>query len=92
MYSYAIKRLETYFGKEVCLKDITPEDAVVFVSMQKSLAKGHIGAPLSNWSREQIRRYCKLNFEAALNWELISANPFYALRVAKSEFLYIHHL
>jgi len=83
LYHYTIKRLETYFGKEVCLQDITPKDAVVFVSKQKSLAKGHEGEELSDWSREQIKRYCKLIFAAAVKWRLIPANPFDALSFKK---------
>jgi integrase len=83
LYQYAIKRLETYFGKEVCVQDVTPKDAVVFVSKQKSLARGHEGKILSDWSREQIKRYCKLIFDAAVKWSLIRTNPFDALRFKK---------
>lgn len=83
LYRYIVKRLETYFGKEVCVQDITPKDAVVFVSKQKSLAKGHEGKPLSDWSREQIKRYSKLIFDAALKWGFIHKNPFDALRFKK---------
>ncbi len=83
LYHYIVKRLETYFGKEVCVQDVTPKDAVVFISKQKSLAKGHEGEPLSDWSREQIKRYSKLIFDAALKWEFIHKNPFDALRFKK---------
>jgi len=79
LYSYTIKRLEAYFGKEACLQDVTPKDAMVFVSKQKSLAQGHEGKELSDWSREQIKRYGKLIFEAAVKWRLIPTNPFDAL-------------
>jgi integrase len=65
------------------LQDITPKNAVVFISEQKSLAKGHKGEVLSDWSREQIKRYCKLIFDAAVRWRLISSNPFDALRFKK---------
>jgi len=83
LYLYAIKRLEAYFGKETCVQDITPKDAVVFVSKQKSLAKGHEGESLSDWSREQIKRYCKLIFDAAVKWGLMRTNPFDALSFKK---------
>jgi integrase len=83
LYSYTIKRLESYFGKDSCLQDITPKDAMVFVSKQKSLAQGHEGKELSDWSREQIKRYCKLIFEAAVKWRLIPTNPFDALSFKK---------
>ena len=83
LYHYTIRRLETYFGRDICLRNITPKDAMVFISKQKSLAKGHEGESLSDWSREQIKRYCKLIFEAAAKWELVPANPFNVLHFKK---------
>jgi integrase len=83
LYRYAIRRIEDYFGKGASLQDIAPKDAVVFVSKQTNIAKGHEGEPLSEWSREQIKRYCKLIFDAALKWGYIPTNPFDALRFKK---------
>lgn len=83
LYAQTIKRLKDYFGKDTLLKDITAKKAAVFISEQKSRAIGHQGKELSDWSREQIKRHCKTIFETAVEWRLLAANPFKALRLKK---------
>ena len=83
LYCYTIRRLKAYFGNETRLHDITPKDAVIFISKQKKIARGHQGKSLSDWSREQIKKYSKLVFDAAVKWDLIPTNPFDALRFKK---------
>lgn len=80
LYRYAVRRLVDYFGRDMLLQDITKKDADVFVSKQTKVAKGHEGEALSDWSREQTKRYCKLVFDAAVNWELLPENPFDVLK------------
>ena len=80
LYGQTIKRLKGFFGKDTNLQDITPKRAAVFVSEQKSCAKGHEGKELSEWSREQIKRHCKTIFEIAVQWSLLASNPFKLLR------------
>ena len=83
LYGYTIKRLKSYFGKDCVLSSIGPKDAVLFVSKQRSMAIGHEGEPLSDWSREQIKRYSKLIFEAAVKWRILRSNPFDVLSFKK---------
>jgi integrase len=83
LYCYIVRRLESHFGNEALLQDITPKDAVVFISMQKNMVRGCEDKPLSDWTREQIKKYSKLVFDAAVKWSLIPANPFDVLRFKK---------
>ena len=41
------------------------------------------GEPLSDWSLAQIKRHCRTIFEAAVDWQLLIANPLKALRFKK---------
>ena len=59
-YGYTVRRLESYFDKDCAMSSISPKDAVLFVSKQKSMAIGHEGEVLSDWSREQVKKYSKL--------------------------------
>ena len=83
LYEYAVRRLVDYFGEKKHLHDIQAKDAQVFVSKQASVARGHEGEPLSDWSREQLKRYCKLIFDAAVAWGVQAKNPFNVLRFRK---------
>lgn len=83
LYCYAVRRLEAYFGQDAPIQDIAPKDAAIFVSKQRSIARGREGSPLSDWSREQIKKYGKLVFDAALKWGLVPMNPFDALSFKK---------
>lgn len=83
LYRYAVRRLKTHFGEEALLQDIMPKEATLFIAAQKKLSKGHEGEPLADWSREQVKRYSKLIFDAAVKWGLIRTNPFDVLRFKK---------
>jgi len=83
LYLQTVKRLEGYFGKTLFLKDVTPKQAAVFVSQQKSVADKHEGEPLSGWTIEQIKRHCKTIFGTAVEWKLLPSNPFGHLRRKK---------
>ncbi len=83
LYCYTARRLKLYFGQDVPLQDITSKDAAFFISKQRSIAKGREGDQLSDWSREQIKKYSKLFFDAALKWDVIHVNPFSMLGFKK---------
>jgi integrase len=83
LYGQTIDRLLGHFGKDARLQGITPKEAAVFVAQQKSLAIGHVGEELSDWSREQIKRHCKTVFETAVEWGLLATSPFKFLRSKK---------
>lgn len=82
-YENTIGRLLEFFGKDTNLKDIKPEQAAVFVADQKSKAKGYEGSELSEWSREQQKRNCKCIFGTAVDWGMVTRNPFKGLKIKK---------
>ncbi len=83
LYCYTVQRLTLFFGKDRLLRDITPKDAVVFISKQRNMSKSRMGEKLSDWSREQFKHYSKAIFEAAVTWQHILSNPFDALKFQK---------
>ena len=83
LYNYTFNRLQTHFGKDIYIQNITKKDAMVFISKQKKIAKGYVGKKLSDWSREQIKKYSKLIFQGAVQMNTISSNPFDILTFRK---------
>lgn len=83
LYSQTIRRLLKHFDNDTHLRDITPKEAAVFVSDQRSWAIGHEGKELSDWSREQIKRHCKTILGTAVEWGFLTTNPFTCLRLRK---------
>lgn len=82
-YENTIARLEDFFGRDCKLHNIDTQRAAAFVAEQRSRTIGHKGKELSEASREQIKRNCKCLFGTAVEWELLSKNPFKALRLKK---------
>jgi integrase len=76
LYEGTVKRLVEFFGKDCPLNDVTVERAQDFIFAQKSIAAGHKGEKLSDWSREQIKRHCKTFFAAAVESGYLRSNPF----------------
>lgn len=83
VYENTIIRLEEYFGKDTSLQSIDPQKATIFIAEQKYIAKGHEGDKLSDSSRDQIKRNCKAIFNGAVEWGLLTSNPFRAIRLKK---------
>ncbi|MBN1972147.1 MAG: site-specific integrase [Sedimentisphaerales bacterium] len=82
-YNNTIIRLEKYFGKDISLSSIDPQQAAVFISEQKNMAKNRRSDLLSDSSREQIKRNCKTMFNAAVTWNLLAQSPFKSIRLKK---------
>ncbi len=82
-YENTITRLQDFFGEDTYLRDIRPEQAAVFIAEQMSKAKGYEGTELSEWSREQHKRNCKCIFRTAIDWEMLTRNPFNSLKLKK---------
>lgn len=81
VYENAIARLLDYFGENMLLSKITPLLATKFISELQRL-DGKEGN-LSDWSRHRALRNCKTMFGAAVDWELISKNPFSTIKRPK---------
>jgi integrase len=79
-YKNTIDRLEDYFGKDCKLTGIDAKCAAVFVAEQVSRSNGR---ELSDASREQIKRNCKCIFGTAVEWQLLTKNPFKPLRLKR---------
>jgi len=82
-YDNTITRLEDYFGEDMSLSSIEPQQAAVFISEQKNKAKNRRKDELSDSSREQIKRNCKTIFNTAIAWGLLSQSPFKSIRPKK---------
>ncbi len=82
-YKNTIIRLEEYFGKDTNLSSIEPQQAAIFISVQKNKAKNRREDKLSDSSREQIKRNCKTIFNTAAAWGLLAQSPFKSLRLKK---------
>ncbi|HOI55827.1 MAG TPA: site-specific integrase [Phycisphaerae bacterium] len=76
LYAGAAWRLKDHFGPRRLLTSISARDAQKFLAEQQRRLKSKTDKPLSDWSRDQIRRCCKAMFETAVTWELIRENPF----------------
>jgi len=75
-YKNTITRLEEYFGEDISLSSIEPQQAAVFISEQKNKAKNRRRDELSDSSREQIKRNCKTMFNTAVAWGLLAQSQF----------------
>ena len=76
LYEGTAKRLIEFFGRDCPLYDITMERAQDFILAQKSVAPGHEGQKLSDWTREQLKRHCRTFFSTAVEWGYLQKNPF----------------
>jgi len=82
-YKNTITRLEEYFGEDISLSSIEPQQAAVFISEQKNKAKNRRRDELSDSSREQIKRNCKTMFNTAVAWGLLAQSQFKSIRLKK---------
>lgn len=82
-YKNTITRLEEYFGEDISLSSIEPQQAAVFISEQKNKAKNRRRDELANSSRDQIKRNCKTMFNTAVAWRLLTQSPFKSIRLKK---------
>ncbi len=83
IYENTISRLKNYFGENCKLSEIVPQRVAMFIAEQKSLTIGHEGRELSDSTREQIKRNSKALFEIAIEWGLLTTNPFKTLKSKK---------
>lgn len=74
LYRQTIERLQSYFGSDCLVSNITPRAAARFIAEQKP-QNAHCET-LSNWTRHKITRNCRALFQYAVDWELIKSNPF----------------
>ena len=81
LYKNTIERLKSYFGKDIHLSDITPKKATAFLADQGN--QKYQDKPLSDWTRDQIKRHCKTIFKAAVEWRLIGFSPFESVKGKK---------
>ncbi len=79
LYDNTIRRLLDAFGDTV-LQQITPQTAARFIAELQPL---NSKKPLSNWSRFRTLRNCRTMFAAAVEWNLLSVNPFKAVKRPK---------
>jgi integrase len=82
-YKNTIERIEEYFGEDISLSSIDPQQAAVFISEQKNKAENRRRDNLSDSSREQIKRNCKTIFNTAVAWGLLTQSPFKSIRFKK---------
>ncbi len=74
-------RLTTHFGKQMPLVDITPMEAAKFIATLTRIDGK--AKPLSPWSRARTLRNVKTMFSTAVEWGLITSNPFGRIRQPK---------
>ena len=82
-YQNTIDRLVDFFGATCSLREIDPRRAAAFISEQKSKKIKHLGEEISESTREQVKRNCKCLFTTAVEWGLLSKNPFTKIRSKK---------
>lgn len=75
IYAHARQAIMRFFGEDRSLRDVTPGDAKDFVPW--ALAEGGVnGGPLSKNTVATMVGRCKAVFNAAVDHELITRNPF----------------
>ncbi|HEW79399.1 MAG TPA: site-specific integrase [Phycisphaerales bacterium] len=90
LYKYAQERLLSYFGSDYLLSDVSPRLAARFIAEQKR--QDYEDKELSNWTRHRILRNCKTMFQSAVDWELITQNPFKLVKAPKCITKHWHYL
>jgi integrase len=80
LYQNTIRRLLIYFGENTLLRQITPLAADRFMAQLK-LLNGK--AELSTSACHRVLRHCRTIFKKAVDWELISKNPFKSVGAPK---------
>jgi integrase len=80
LYKNTIRRLLTYFGENTLLRQVTPLAADRFMASLKPLDSR---TELSSSARHRVLRHCRTMFKKAVDWELISKNPFSSVSAPK---------
>ncbi len=73
-------RLKGYFGANTLLRNVTTRRAASFWSSAKCVRQDSVDQPLSRHTMNRLVRDSKTLFKYAVNWELVTANPFDGLR------------